>query len=191
MGALRSGLHEEDLPDIVQRWRAANKRIVDFWYMVERYAVDCIKNGTNSTMPCGISFSRDSSRMMITLPSGRKLFYVQPQLIPDDRNYDRIYYMGQGQKSHKWELLQTYGGKLTENIVQAVARDCLANSIINLYQAGYLINFHIHDEVILEIPENGSQSLEEAIRLMCLVPAWAEGLPLNADGFEGEYYKKE
>ena len=191
MGALRGGLAEEDLPDIVQRWRASNKRIVDFWYKVERYAVDCIKNGTNSTMPCGVSFSRDSTRLIVTLPSGRKLFYLQPQLIPDDRNYDRIYYMGQGQKSHKWELLQTYGGKLTENIVQAVARDCLANSIINLYNAGYVINFHIHDEVILEIPENGNQSLDEAISLMCHAPAWAEGLPLNADGFVSDYYKKE
>lgn len=191
MGALRNGLLEEDLPDIVQRWRAANKRIVDFWYKVERFAVDCIKNGTSSTMPCGISFSRDSTRLIIALPSGRKLFYVQPQLIPDDRNYDRIYYMGQGQKSHKWELLQTYGGKLTENIVQAVARDCLANAMINLYTAGYVINFHIHDEVILEIPEAGVQSLEEAVSLMCRTPVWAEGLPLNADGFVSDYYKKE
>jgi DNA polymerase len=99
--------------------------------------------------------------------------------------------MGLGQKSHKWEQLQTYGGKLTENIVQAIARDCLANAILNLREAGYRINFHIHDEVILEIPEGGNQSLEEAVRLMCRVPDWAAGLPLNADGFTGGYYKKE
>lgn len=191
MGALRNGLKEGDLPDIVKRWRAANKRIVDFWYKTERCAVECIKNGTSTALPCRVLFSRDSSRLMVTLPSGRSLFYVQPQLIPDDRNYDRIYYMGQSQKSHKWELLQTYGGKLTENIVQAVARDCLANAMINLSSAGYVINFHIHDEVILEIPKDSSQSLEEAIHLMCMAPAWAEGLPLNADGFVGDYYKKE
>ena len=128
---------------------------------------------------------------MVLLPSGRKLSYVQPRLLPDDRGWKRIYYMGLGQKSHKWELLQTYGGKLAENIVQAIARDCLANAILNLREAGYRINFHIHDEVILEIPRDGSQSLEEAIRLMCRAPGWASGLPLNADGFVGDYYKKE
>lgn len=82
-------------------------------------------------------------------------------------------------------------GKLTENIVQAVARDCLAHAMMNLREAGYRINFHIHDEVVLEIPDGSSQSLEEAVRLMCQAPAWAAGLPLNADGFVGNYYKKE
>lgn len=82
-------------------------------------------------------------------------------------------------------------GEMTENIVQAVARDCLANAMRNLYEAGYKINFHIHDEVILEIPKDGPQSLEEAVRLMCQPPSWAPGLPLNADGFTGSYYKKE
>lgn len=191
MGALRMGLSEGDLPDIVRRWRASNRRIQDFWFAVERYAAECIESGTQASMPCGVSFSRDGERMMVGLPGGRKLSYVQPCLIPDERGWKRIYYMGLGQKSHKWEQLQTYGGKLTENIVQAIARDCLANAILNLREAGYRINFHIHDEVILEIPEGGSQSLEEAVRLMCRVPDWAAGLPLNADGFTGGYYKKE
>ena len=191
MGALRMGLKEEDLPDIVRRWRASNRRIQDFWYAVERYAVECIESGAPASLPCGVSFSRDTERMMVLLPSGRKLSYVQPRLLPDDRGWKRIYYMGLGQKSHKWELLQTYGGKLAENIVQAIARDCLANAILNLREAGYRINFHIHHEVILEIPRDGSQSLEEAIRLMCRAPGWASGLPLNADGFVGDYYKKE
>lgn len=99
--------------------------------------------------------------------------------------------MGLNQSSKRWELTQTYGGKLTENIVQAVARDCLANAILNLYQAGYQINFHIHDEVILEIPNKSNQSLERAIELMCQAPRWADGLPLRADGFESSYYKKD
>lgn len=129
--------------------------------------------------------------MLVRLPSGRQLSYIQPRLVPDERGRKRIYYMGQGQKSHKWELLQTYGGKLTENIVQAVARDCLANAMRNLREAGYRIRFHIHDEVVLEIPADSSQSLEEAIALMCRAPSWATGLPLNADGFVGDYYKKE
>ncbi len=195
MGALNMGLSEEELPDIVRRWRAANRRIVDLWYSIERRAVECVEYGTVSSLPHGISFVRDSKYLMIVLPSGRKLYYVEPQLIPDDRGYKRLHFMGQNQSNKKsgkkWELVQTYGGKLTENIVQAVARDCLANAIMNLYYAGYNINFHIHDEVVMEIPKGGSQSLEEAIEIMCRVPPWAEGLPLNADGFEGEYYKKE
>lgn len=191
MGALRMGLKEEDLPDIVSRWRASNRRIQDFWYAVERRAAACVENGTASSLPCGVSFSRDDGRMMVRLPSGRDLSYVGPRMVPDGAGRKRIYYMGMGQKSHKWEAVQTYGGKLTENIVQAVARDCLANAMGNLWDAGYRICFHIHDEVVLEIPDRGSQSLEEAIGLMCRTPPWARGLPLNADGFTGDYYKKE
>ena len=191
MGALQMGLSEEDLPDIVQRWRASNRRIVDLWYAVENGAVKCVESGSPSSLPCGVSFTRDSKRMMIILPSGRKLFYTAPQLIPDDRGYKRLYFMGLNQSSKRWELTQTYGGKLTENIVQAVARDCLANAILNLHQAGYQINFHIHDEVIFEIPDKSKQSLEEAIELMCKAPEWANGLPLCADGFESSYYKKD
>lgn len=191
MGALRMGLKEEDLPDIVRRWRASNRRIQDLWYAVERCAVECIRTGTAASLPCGVSFSRDGERMAVRLPSGRELSYVQPRLIPDGKGWERIHYMGQGQESHRWELLQTYGGKLTENIVQAIARDCLAEAILGLQGAGYRIVAHIHDEVVLEIPEGGGQSLEGAIRLMCRVPDWAHGLPLAADGFVGDYYKKE
>jgi len=191
MGALNMGLQEDELPDIVQRWRASNRRIVDLWYSVERRAVECIETGYASGLPHGISFSRDSRNFMITLPSGRALFYVQPQLIRDERGFKRIHHMGQNQTSKKWGLIQTYGGKLTENIVQAIARDCLANALMNLHTSGYRINFHIHDEAVLEIPKGGPQSLDEAIRLMCIVPRWAEGLPLNADGFTGDYYKKD
>lgn len=191
MGALKMGLKEEDLPDIVRRWRSANKRIVDLWYSIENRVIECIEYGVISSLPCGISFTRDEKYLMITLPSGRKLFYAEPRLIPNDRGFNSIWFMGLNQTTKKWELTQTYGGKLTENIVQAVARDCLANAIINLHLAGYSIDFHIHDEVILEIPKGGRQSLDEAIQLMCRVPKWAEGLPLNADGFTGDYYKKE
>ena len=191
MGALKMGLEEGDLPDIVRRWRASNKRIVDMWYSIEQRAVDCIENGSTRAMPHGISFSRDENNLVVGLPSGRSLFYVEPRLIPDDRGFKRIFFMGQSQTSKKWEHIQTYGGKLTENIVQAVARDCLANAIMNLYRAGYQIDFHIHDEVILEIPRDGSRNLEEAVGLMCRQPSWAPDLPLNADGFVSEYYKKD
>ena len=100
--------------------------------------------------------------------------------------------MGQNQTTKKWEKIPTYGGKLTENIVQAVARDCLAESLKNLTGAGYRVLFHIHDEIIAEVPKDDNRfSLENAINLMCKVPEWAEGLPLNADGFTSDYYKKE
>ena len=91
----------------------------------------------------------------------------------------------------KWQRLETYGGKLVENIVQAVARDLLANAIRNMLFGGYLINFHIHDEIIAEVPKGSDLTLEKAIDLMCRAPEWAEGLPLNADGFTGDFYKKE
>lgn len=191
MGALNMGLSEEDLPDIVQRWRASNRRIVDLWYAVENAAVRCVKFGAPVMLPCGVTFMRDEGRMMIQLPSGRKLFYTSPQLIPDERGCERLYFMGVSQSRKRWELIQTYGGKLTENIVQAAARDCLANAVQNLHRAGYRINFHIHDEVILEIPDGSRQSLEEAVGIMCRVPDWAAGLPLSADGFESSYYKKD
>lgn len=191
MGALRMGLHEEDLPDIVHRWRGSNRRIVDFWYSVEQRAVECVKYGVVSSLPHGITFTRDESRLMIILPSGRRLFYNEPRLTPNERGFESLWFMGQNQTSKKWELVQTYGGKLVENIVQAVARDCLAYAMVNLHNAGYKINFHIHDEIISEIPIGGTQSLDEAIELMCRIAPWAEGLPLNADGFTGNYYKKE
>lgn len=191
MGALSMGLTEEELPDIVKRWRGSNQRIVDFWYAVERYALETVKHGTVGYMPCGITFSRDEEYLMITLPSGRNLHYYKPEVRLNDLGRDAIHFLGANQKTGKWEYISTYGGKLTENIVQAVARDLLANSMMNLYLEGFKINFHIHDEVILEVPENSNKTLEEAISIMCRIPQWAYGLPLNADGFESAYYKKD
>lgn len=191
MGALSMGLTEKELPEIVKRWRASNKRIVDLWYAVERAAVSCVRTGMPATLPCGVSFARDERCLMIRLPSGRHLFYNAPRLMPNERGYDSLWFMGMNQTSKNWEEIQTYGGKLTENIVQAIARDCLSNALMQLAGHGYKINFHIHDEVVMEIPRGGTQSLEEAILLMCINPVWAQGLPLNADGFTGDYYKKE
>lgn len=191
MGALNMGLSEEELPDIVKRWRGSNQRIVDFWYAVERYAVATVKHGTTGYMPCNITFSRDKDYLMIGLPGGRKLHYYKPEIRVNELGREAIHFLGTNQKTGKWEYISTYGGKLTENIVQAVARDLLANSMMNLYRKGFTINFHIHDEVILDVPNESSHTLEEAIRIMCRLPAWAKGLPLNADGFESGYYKKD
>ena len=191
MGALNMGLTEEELPDIVSRWRNSSPRIVDFWHMTERYAMAAVKLGVSTSMPCGITFHRDSEYLMIRLPSGRDLFYYRPEVCINDIGREAIHFWGTDQKTGKWGLVSTYGGKLTENIVQAVSRDLLCNAMMNLYYAGYQINFHVHDEVILEVPEDSSKNLDEVIRLMCTTPAWADGLPLNAAGFESHYYKKD
>lgn len=191
MGALNMGLTEEELPDIVARWRRSSPRIVDFWKTVELYAMAAVKLGVSNTLSCGITFHRDEDYLLIRLPSGRDLFYYHPVIQENDLGREAIHFWGTDQKSRKWKLISTYGGKLTENIVQAVARDLLCNAMMNLYYAGYQIDFHVHDEVIMEVPENAEKNLDEAIKLMCNLPAWADGLPLNAAGFEGHYYMKD
>ena len=191
MGALNMGLSEEELPDIVRRWRGSNQRIVAFWKAVEQYALDTVRHGTTGYMPCGIAFSRDEEYLIITLPSGRNLYYYKPEIRLNDRGRDAVHFRGVDQKTKKWAAVSTYGGKLTENIVQAAARDLLANSLMNLYREGFQIDFHIHDEVIMEVPEDSGRTLEEAVGIMCRLPEWAAGLPLDADGFESHYYKKD
>ena len=191
MGALNMGLTEEELPDIVTRWRKSSPRIVEFWKKTELYALAAVKLGVSNTMPCGITFHRDADYLLIRLPSGRDLFYYHPEIRENDLGREAIHFWGTDQKTGKWGLISTYGGKLTENIVQAVARDLLCNAMMNLYYAGYRINFHVHDEVVMEVPEGSDKHLDEAIRLMCELPKWAEGLPLNAAGFESHYYMKD
>ena len=191
MGALKMGLEEEELPDIVRRWRASNPRIKDLWWKLDRAAVQCVKYGTPQYLQKGIVLSRDQEYLFITLPSGRQLFYLHPGILPNRWGDDAISYEGRG-TSKKWVTLETYGGKLTENVVQAIARDCLAEAMYKLHCAGYKICFHVHDEVILEIPQNDPvYNLDNAIALMCEPPAWAPDLPLNADGFTSDYYKKD
>lgn len=191
MGALKMGLTEEELPEIVDRWRNSNKRIVDLWHTVQNCALKTLQTGETQCMQKGIKFSIENGNLAVTLPSGRKLFYIRPELITNQFGQDSLAYMGQNQTTKKWQKIPTYGGKMTENIIQAIARDCLAVSIKNLVAAGYIPVFHIHDEVICEVPKNSSYTLEKAIELMCKPIEWAEGLPLNADGFTSEYYKKE
>ena len=133
MGALDKGLTEEELPEIVKRWRAANKRIVDLWYTIQNCAINCILTGQTQVMQKNIYFSYEHGDLVVTLPSRRQLFY-------------------QNQTTKKWERIPTYGGKLTENLVQAIARDCLAEALLNLTYVGFRVLFHIHDEVIAEVP---------------------------------------
>ena len=190
MGALNMGLTEEELPDIVSRWRASNKRIVDFWYLCQNCAAETVEYGVINQIQHGITFSRDENFLRIQLPSGRTLFYPEPGVRENSWGSKVITYMGVG-ATKKSEQLETYGGKLVENIVQAVARDLLANAIRNMMFGDYIVNFHIHDEIVAEVPKGSGLTLDRAIELMCKAPAWAEGLPLNADGFIGDFYKKE
>lgn len=189
MGALKMGLDEDELQPIVDRWRGSNTAITAFWKTVENAAFDAI-NGKPTKIKHGISFVKEAGILFVGLPSGRRIAYVKPQIGTNKFDRPAITYMGMNQTSNKWERLETWGGKLTENIVQAFARDCLAESIIRLEQRGFEVNFHVHDEVILDVPE-GVSSAEEVSAIMCEPVAWAEGLPLNADDYECNFYMKD
>ena len=195
MGALDMGIPEEDLPDIVTRWRESNKRIVDLWYAVESAAVSVIQTGHQAGMN-GILFQRefdlenDLDFLTITLPSRRKLFYARPELGENQWGRPSITYYGVNQTTKQWTPLETYGGKLVENIVQATARDCLAAAIENLEAAGFPVVFHVHDECVIDCPE-AQADLDEVVKLMTLPIPWATGLPLNADGWVGDFFKKD
>lgn len=195
MGALSMGLSEDELPDIVSAWREANPRIKDLWYAMEQAALDTVKNFRPNVVKC-LTFRyefdpvSDLRFMTITLPSGRKMFYPFPTILENAFGKPAVHYMGQDGNSKKWGQLSTYGGKLTENVVQAIARDCLAVTLERLDKAGYKTVMHIHDEAVIDCPADNAD-LETACNLMRQPISWAPGLILNADGFVGDYYKKE
>lgn len=188
MGALDMGLTEEELPTLVAQWRAANPHITRLWWDVDAAAMTAFKEGTIERVG-PIAFQRQSGMLFITLPSGRRLCYVKPRLVDNKFGKKALSYEGVGE-SKKWMRIETYGPKLVENIVQATARDLLALAMLRLRDAGFEIVMHIHDEAVLEVPE-GQSSVEEVCRLMAVTPKWAAGLPLRADGYECEFYKKD
>lgn len=194
MGALKMGLTEEELPDIVRRWRQTNKRIVDFWYQIDRAAISVLQEGrpvglAGLTLQRECDFDHGQDFFTIRLPSGRKLFYARPFLAPNQWGNDSLHYYGMNQTTKKWDAQDTYGGKLTENVVQAIARDCLAEALARLEAAGHQVIFTVHDEAILEVPEQ--VTVEEVCAIMGQPIPWAPGLDLPADGFESPYYKKD
>ncbi|MGM9594155.1 MAG: DNA polymerase [Candidatus Onthomonas sp.] len=190
MGALKSGIPEEELPGIVRRWRGANKAIVRYWYQVEEAAIQAVQ-GRPSVLAHGLRFQREGDWLFVTLPSRRRLAYYKPELHPEPQfdNKLGLTYLGASQ-SKGYTRLKTYGGKLVENITQAVARDCLRDAMAALEEAGYPVVFHVHDEVILDVPK-GRGSLEEVRAIMSRPIPWAPGLPLDAAGFEAEFYQKD
>ena len=191
MGALQSGIPEEELPALVRQWRDAHPNICAWWRSLESAAKKAILTKSSATDSIGkVRFDYEGKNLFMVLPSGRRLAYVNAQIGTNRFGNTSIIYAGQNQVTHKWEMLETYGGKLTENAVQACARDVLRDAMLRLDEAGFDIRMHVHDEVIINEPKNG-RSLDEVIRLMCIPPEWAQDLPLNAAGFESEFYMKD
>lgn len=195
MGALDMGLTEEELPEIVDRWRATNKRITDLWYALEGAAKNVIETGVplsayGLTLAREIDPTNEQDFLTIQLPSGRKLYYAHPSIGQNRWGRPSITYWGMDQTSKKWCQQETYGGKLTENCVQAIARDCLAEAIERLETRRYPVVMHIHDEVVIDCPKDRAD-LARVIDIVSQPMPWAPDLPLAADGWIDSYYKKD
>jgi DNA polymerase len=194
MGALQMGLTEEELPDIVQRWRQANPRIKGLWYAIENAALAVMETAQPQGIN-GLIFALEGdmiygqSFLTVRLPSGRKLFYPKPFLKENRFEKMAVHYYTVGQQTRKWEVTSTYGGKMVENIVQAIARDCLAVTLERIASKGLQVVFHVHDEVIIDAPME--TTVEEICDLMAEPIPWAPGLVLKGAGFESSYYMKD
>lgn len=186
MGALEMGLPEEELKPLVNSWRAANKAITKFWWETDAAVKRCIQTKAPVDLPHGMRLRKQGPLMRLRLPNGREISYVKPRVDADDN----ITYEGTIQSSGGWGRIESYGPKFVENIVQATARDCLAEAMFRLEAAGFQVVFHVHDEVICEVPI-GVSSAKELGALMGEPISWAPGLPLKADAYECEYYRKD
>lgn len=190
MGALKMGLDDKEVTNLVITWRAANRNIVKLWKNIERAALKSVIHGKVVKMRNGITFSMEDGILFVTLPSGRSLAYINSRVKRDFRlNKNVLTYEGVDQNKKQWGVLKTYGGKLTENIVQAIARDCLGEAMLNLEKAGYKCVIHVHDEVVLEVPK-GFGSVKEVEEIMSTPILWAMNLPLTAEVNESSYYRK-
>ncbi len=196
-GKLLADLPDEEIKDIVDKWRNTNPKIRNLWYSFNDAAIRVIQNGGSLRVRC-CTFTREcdcirgTSCMTILLPSGRKLYYVEPSVGENRWGGPSITYMGVNDKN-KWGRIETYGGKLVENVVQAIARDCLAQAIEPLEAAGLPVVFHIHDEVVIDTAafDTNDAMLDKVVKIMSTPIPWAEGLPLGADGWVGAFFKKD
>lgn len=187
MGGEQMGLTEKEMDDIVRKWRRSSPHVVKLWRELGDAAIEAIDTRLRVKCRHGVSFKYSKGILFMQLPSGRSLAYVQPRF--DGRE---LTYMGMNQTTRKWERTKTWGGKLTENLIQAIARDCLAESMTKIQKAGYHIVMHVHDEVIVEVPsEDAEEHLKRIEELMGEPIEWAPGLLLTADGFTSEYYRKD
>lgn len=187
-GAIALGIQESELQGIIDKWRASNPHITKLWWTIDK-AVKYVVRTKNFYSCYGLNFSYERGILFIELPSGRRLAYCKPRLGINAFGSECVTYEGVG-ASKKWERLESYGPKFVENIVQAISRDILVESMQRLHKDGYKITMHIHDEVVLEVQDDVS-TVEEVCRIMAITPEWAKDLPLNADGYECEFYKKE
>lgn len=196
-GKLLADLPDEEIKDIVDKWRNTNPKIRNLWYSFNGAAIRVIQNGGSLRVRC-CTFAREcdcirgTTCMTISLPSGRKLYYVEPSVGENRWGGPSITYMGVNDKN-KWGRIETYGGKLVENVVQAIARDCLAQAIEHLEAAGLPVVFHIHDEVVIDTAafDTNDAMLDKVVKIMSTPIPWAEGLPLGADGWVGAFFKKD
>ncbi|HZK58065.1 MAG TPA: DNA polymerase [Clostridia bacterium] len=192
MGALKMGLKEKELKPIINRWRSKNSKIVQFWYNTESKVMEAIANRTTVQINQYVKAIYKSGILFLELPSGRKLAYPKPKIMDHDKfpGRQKITFEGMNGKTKQWGRIDTYGGKLVENIVQATARDCLAHSMLKLDKTGYDIVMHVHDEIVIEIEED-RDDLKKVTDIMGQDIPWAKGLPMRADGFYCEYYQKD
>lgn len=196
-GKLLADLPDEEIKDIVDKWRNTNPKIRNLWYSFNDAAIRVIQNGGSLRVRC-CTFAREcdcirgTTCMTISLPSGRKLYYVEPAVGENRWGGPSITYMGVNDKN-KWGRIETYGGKLVENVVQAIARDCLAQAVEHLEAAGLPVVFHIHDEVVIDTAafDTNDAMLDKVVKIMSTPIPWAEGLPLGADGWVGAFFKKD
>lgn len=196
MGALDMGLTEEELPNIVELWRQASPKIKELWYTVEKAAVYTVTTGNPMTLDHGITFRLEVDPfygyryMTIELPSGRKLFYPDPHIKLNNFDKEAVHF--KTQLNNAWVTESTYGGKLVENITQAVARDCLALTLMRLSKNGLPAIMHIHDEAVIEVPKDEADDYLDIVEKTFALPIpWAEGLVLTAAGFTNDYYMKD
>jgi len=190
MGALKMGLSEEELPKLVAMWRNANKAIVRLWQVVEEAAIVAVTTGEPVQIMHGIRFNVERGILFIKLPSGRRLSYLSPAMKPGKFGKEVLTYQGMDQTTKQWKVQDTYGGKLVENLTQAIARDCLAVAMLRVADADYKIVMSVHDEIVIET-KDGVGSLEEVNKIMSTPIPWAKGLPLTADSYETKFYKKD
>lgn len=179
-------LPEEEVQTIVQAWRKAHKAVVSLWYDLERAVKDAIRSPGKRHTVRDLGIGYKDNWLRVKLPSGRYLCYPNAGL-----NEGAIVYDGVNQYTKKWETIETYGGKLVENVVQAVARDVLASGMFRAEEAGYEVCLHVHDELITETPDSDDYSVDELSRIMSTNPGWSMGLPLAAAGFETHRYRKD
>lgn len=194
MGALNMGVKEDELKPLVDAWRGANKKIAALWYAMNDAAIATIETGKPHSANRYLSFSMKKGMLVMHLPSGRQLYYPHARTRDGRFGNSVIVYKGTHQQTRQWVDIDTYGGSLVENATQAIARDCLALTLLRLDAAGFDTVMHIHDEVVIDLPgseEYAEQQLPVVQAIMSEPIPWAEGLPLKAEGYVTRYYKKD